>query len=467
MKRRVIFIIVAVVVLIAAGFIYNTVAQARKGVASAYQTVLLERGDLTAIVGATGTVRANQTTVIGWQTTGRIAALHAKLDDNVQKGQVLAELEESSLPQSVILAKADLIAARRNLEELKLSDAARAQALQSLVSAQDAYDKASTRRESKQYLRTDQDTLDIAQADYIVAEDAVTQAEIIYDRFDHLPEDNPTRAEAFRQLATARQIRDKALANWNWLLGKPDEQEIAQADADVALTKAALDDATREWERLKNGPDPNDILAAEARVAALEATLDLSYLEAPFAGVVTEVNSKVGDQVAIGVNTFRVDDLSHLLVDVDIPEVDINRIQIGQPASLTFDAVLGKEYKGIVSEVARVGTTLQGVVNFIVTVELTDADNQVRPGMTAAVNVLVNQLEDVLVVPNRAVRLVDGKRVVYVLKEGIPTAVFIEIGPSSDLDTQILSGDLKEGDLIVLNPPVQFQRNPVPFSGMR
>ncbi len=81
----------------------------------------------------------------------------------------------------------------------------------------------------------------------------------------------------------------------------------------------------------------------------------------------------VGDQVNAGTVSFRIDDLSHLLVDVQITEVDINRVKVGQPAKMTFDAISGKEYNGKVTEVANFGVTQQGVVNFTVTVELTDA----------------------------------------------------------------------------------------------
>jgi len=99
-----------------------------------------------------------------------------------------------------------------------------------------------------------------------------------------------------------------------------------------------------------------------------------------------------------------------------------------------------------------VGNVTQGAVNFTVTVEITVADEQVKPGMTAVVNIVVNALKDVLLVPNRAVRLVDGQRVVYVLRNGQPVEVKITLGASSDTVSEVVSGDLKEGDLIILNP---------------
>jgi HlyD family secretion protein len=175
------------------------------------------------------------------------------------------------------------------------------------------------------------------------------------------------------------------------------------------------------------------------------------------------VDVMVGDQVRSGSNAFRIDDLSHLMADVQVSEVDINSVNVGQPVTITFDAILGQEYHGKVTQVAQVGDVAQGAVNFTVTVEITDADEQVKPGMTAAVNIVVNSLTDVLLVPNRAVRLVDSQRVVYVLRNGQQVEIKITLGASSDTVSEIVSGDLKEGDLIILNPSTSLIS---PGSGM-
>ena len=222
------------------------------------------------------------------------------------------------------------------------------------------------------------------------------------------------------------------------------------------MTQQQLEQAEKELEELKAGPTDEEIAAAEARVIAAEAALKSAWIEAPFAGTVTVVESLPGDKVSAGAQAFRVDDLSHLLVDVEISEVDINRIKVGQEVTLTFDAILAKEYNGVVVEVSPVGIVTAGLVNFKVTVELTDADEDVKPGMTAAVNIVVSKLENVLIVPNRAVRVVDGKRVVYIINNGQVEMVEIILGASSDLYSEITGGELKVGDDIVLNPPANF-----------
>ncbi|MCX7975828.1 MAG: efflux RND transporter periplasmic adaptor subunit [Bellilinea sp.] len=465
MKRKtVIWIIIGVVAAIAAYFVYQSYQQAQAAQNSAFQTELVRRGELTALVGATGTVRANQTAVLAWQTSGQVGEVLVEVGQQVAVDEVLAELKKSSLSQSLILAEADLVNAKKALENLLESDVARAQAQLNLAQAQEAYKKAQDQRASKNFQRASALTLDEARTNLELAKIEAKEAERVYDMFDHLEVDNPQRMNAYSRYLAAQRNLQRAQANLNWLEGRPDPLEVEKADANLAVAEANLKEAEREWERLKDGPDPDDIKAAEARIAAIEATLALVRLRAPFAGTITEVNIKPGDQVNPGTPAFRIDDLSHLLVDVQVPEIDINRIQVGQPARLTFDAIPGKEYNGKVVKVGQVGTAVAGVVNFTVTIELEDADQAVRPGMTAAVNIVVDQIENALLIPNRAVRLRDGKRVVFLFKDGTPTPVPVTIGAISDTYSEVIDGEIKEGDVVILNPPTQFEANgPPPF----
>lgn len=85
--------------------------------------------------------------------------------------------------------------------------------------------------------------------------------------------------------------------------------------------------------------------------------------------------------------------------------------------------------------------------------------------MTAAVNIVTSEIDDVLLVPNRAVKKENNKTVVYVLQNGMPTAVEIELGASENSYSEILSGDVKEGDTILLNPPTTIQMGPGGMGG--
>ena len=192
------------------------------------------------------------------------------------------------------------------------------------------------------------------------------------------------------------------------------------------------------------------------------ATLNTARIISPIDGTVTQAVPLLGDHAGAGALAFRVDDLSRLLVDVEVSEIDINSIQVGQPVLLALDAIASATYHGEVAQVAQAGDTSSGAVVFTVTVRVTDPDRLVKPGMTVAVNVVVNQVADQLLVPNRSVRLVDGERVIYVLKDGRPIPVKLTLGASSDTMSVVADGELHEGDLIILNPP---SPNGGPFGG--
>lgn len=412
-KNRKFLIFLAILTVIAVA--YFIMRDGEEG-QTAYQTVKVEKGELIATVGATGTVRARQSVNLVWQAGGSVEKVNVSVGDHVAADAVLASLSATSVSQNIILARADLVTAQRALDDLLASDTARAQAWIALRAAQDDYEKAED-------LYT-----------------AMSNGDYQYEQVTY---------------TTIRGMRVPTVETVT--VGQVDDETLANAKADMDLKKARLDDAQRAYERLKDGPNAADVAAAQARVDAAQATLDTARLAAPFAGTVTDAQTLAGDQVNAGAFGFRVDDLSSLLVDVDISEVDINSIAVGQPVTLTFDAILGSEYHGEVIQATQAGNIVQGVVNFTVTVRITDADEQVKPGMTAAVNITVKELEDQLLVPNRAVRLVNGNRVVYILENGLPVMVQIRLGPSSDTMSVLADGDIEEGDLVVLNPPAFFE----------
>lgn len=424
-KHKRLFIALAAIVVIAVLFL---VFRPKPGaVAGQYQTEAIARGNLTATVGATGTVHARQNASLVWETTGKVEKVDVKVGDQVTAGQVLANLAKTSLPQNIILAEADLVSAQKALDDLKNSDTARAQAYIALRDASDSYDKAKNYRESLN------GPINYKEARLVT---------------EYVPGVGPIQVPKVKTYKA-----------------EPTQAEIDKADADLALAEAKYNDAKRAYDRIKDGPNPDDLAAAQARVDAAQATLEMATIKAPFAGTVTEADPLAGDEVSAGTRAFRIDDLSSLQVDVDLSEVDINSVSVGQAVTLSFDAILGKTYNGKVITVSQAGIVSNGIVNFTVTVELSDADEMVKPGMTAAVNIVVKEIKDAVLVPSRAVRLVNNNYVVYILQDGAPKQVSIRLGSSSDTMSVVVGGDLKVGDMVILNPPAQFQPGGGPGGG--
>ncbi len=219
---------------------------------STFQTSPIKRDNLTATIGATGTVRAQQSAVLIWQAAGTVENVRVNVGDTVKTDAVLAELVKSSLPQTVILAQADMVNAQKSLDDLLNSDTAEAQAVVALRDSKDAYDKALNYYKSlfKSYK---------------------------YDKLIYLRKVTPFGVKMIPEI---RKVHVK----------KGDEETIQKAKEDLDLAQSKVDDAQRTYDLLKNG-NTTEIMAAQARVDAAQATLNLSRVVAPFDGTVTEVRS--------------------------------------------------------------------------------------------------------------------------------------------------------------------------------
>ena len=457
--RKWLWIIIGLVVVLVLLFIFpgplrQVVGLGGQSNTPSYQTTPVVRGNLTAYVGATGSVRSNQTALLAWQTSGQVASVAVSKGQKVKKGDVLATLEQSSLPAALISAQADLITAQNNLQTVLDNSKPRADAELALAQAQKALDDAQKATNSKLYQNAGPNTIDIARANVITAQSEVDKWTEIYNRNASRAQDDSQYAAALSGLANARQKLQAAEYNLQYAVSLPDSLSVQTVYAQLDQAKANLLTAKQNWDKVKNGPNPDDIAAAQARVAAAQASLNQTKISAPFDGTVTVVNAKPGDRIQPGSAAFQLDDMSRLLIDVQVSEVDINNVKPGQPVDLTFDAIPDQTYHGAVTDISAIGTVTSGTVNFSVTVEVTSPDVKIKPGMTTTANIAVTQLTNVLLVPIRAVRVINNnQRVVYILRNGVPTPVNVTLGASDNVNTQIVSGDLREGEQVVLNPP--------------
>lgn len=507
-------------------FVFGGLRQARLALAG-LETEVVQRGDLEITVSADAVVRSNQSAVLTWKTSGSVERVLVEAGERVMAGQTLAELAETSLPQAVILAQVELINAQRELDRLLHSASQRAAALKTVDEArqrlEDARDPsrvqaaaleklAAARRdledaELQLYILTrpvPQTALDQAYANLLMAERVLNRTLSDIRLYEQKAHKNPRNYmfwesrdlyETILESLEQKRIRDQrayeeALERYNRLRQPPDPNDVALAQAAVELARAQLAQAEREWqraqagvspgeiavleaeyadavrelERWQDGPDPSKVQAAQARLQAAQAALRLPRLEAPFDGVITSVSVRPGDQVAPGSPAFRLDDTCRLLADVSVSEVDINRIQPGQPVKLTLDGIPGRVYQAVVMSVPAVGEQVQGVFSFRVVAEIRDADQALKPGMTAAATIVVSQVQDAVLVPNRALRYQEGRRIVYVLRDGQVVPVPLTLGAASQAYSQVLEGDLRPGDRVIVS---QIAGLPEAVSGRR
>jgi HlyD family secretion protein len=446
---------VVLVVILLAVFVALPRVQAAQNASktTTYQTQAVTTGSITGTVGATGNVRTNQTVVINWQTSGIISKIDVTQGQQVKAGDPLAELDPTSLPQSVLNAQNALAADQKALDNLLNSNVARANTEVALITAEKNLVSAQQAVQSKQFQNASQSQIEVSQANLIMAQNALDNATTIYNNNKARSSTDPVYAAALSQFAAAQQKFYQAQANLNYAVSLPNPLDVQLASANLDLAQANYLDAKRNWEEVKDGPNPVDVAAAQAKVAADQAIINQAKPTSPISGTITLINNKPGDLVSNGMQAFQIDDMSHLYVDVSVSEVDIDNVQMGQKVDLTFDAVANKTYPGVVSQITKVGTVSNGVVNYNVTVELQQSDPNVLPGMTASANINIPGPQNVILVPNRAIRTVNGQRVVYIQRNGNLVALPVTLGMTTSSQSEVTGGPVRQGMLIVLNPP--------------
>jgi HlyD family secretion protein len=183
---------------------------------------------------------------------------------------------------------------------------------------------------------------------------------------------------------------------------------------------------------------------------------------APFSGTIASVPVQKGDNVSSGTTVATII-TSQQVATISLNEVDIAKIQLGQKATLTFDAVADLKITGKVAQIDSIGTVSQGVVNYNVKISFDTTDERIKPGMSVSAAIITNIKQDVLIAPNSAVKNQNGSAYVEMFDNALPAPLAgvqgspsatpprqqdVTVGISNDTSTEIISG-IKEGDEIV------------------
>jgi HlyD family secretion protein len=410
-------------------------------------TVTLAKGNLTQTIEVVGSVRAVPSATLTWATGGIVMPFTVKVGDTVKAGDTILELQPSSVSSDILQAQTDLITAKNNLTLLETADTAYQTATQTLADAETTYKSALVSFNAINEYSTPIDTVNAVIEQYFTAREAYWKAQADYEATSSLADTDQKRMDARTAMEEAQKAKEAAFTKVNNSMGI----YFGSSQEDIYLTyrsaKAALNEARVSWEAARD--KSANIAAAEANVQALENTINGARVIAPFDGSVTDIFVANGDHVSSGADAIQLDNLSTLVVDVSITEVDINSVKVGDAATITFDAIANKTYNGVVSQVGDSGTTSSGVVNFNVTVTITDADQQVKPGFTAVTTIVTNEVKDALLIPSAAIRTINNRTMVIVMRNGVATPVPVTLGASSDTYSALLKGDLQEGDLLV------------------
>lgn len=440
-KNRIIIGVIIIVILLAlAAFWYYQQTIASSAASVRVQTATVQRGSLVATVSAAGNILTPEEALTGFLSSGRVAKVHVQVGSSVKKGQPLMELDTTDLEFALKTAKTNLASAQASLEQTKANlQFALRNAQSSLASSTAALEAAKNKnaQSSNQII--------VAKAQLDKATIALEQAQGAYNRIAWRGDVGLTTQAA--ELRNATIEYQSALANYNMTLATINDSALKSAQAAFDKDQVALEQAQKNMDTQLRTAQAN-VDKDQVALEQAQRNVDRARLLAPFDGVVSVVNFSVGDSSGTGTAVIVVD-LTTLQVRVNIAEVDIAKVKLGQSAQITLDALPGKTYNAKITAIGPVATITQGVVNYPVTAVVSNNDNAIKPGMTANLAITVEQRDNVLLIPARAIRTQGNQKTVTVLHKGLSITVPVTVGLTNDQSAEI-TGGLIEGDQVII-----------------
>jgi HlyD family secretion protein len=416
-----------------------------------FLTAPVERGTISTLVKATGSVDAKITVDVSSQLSGRIAEVFVNFNDVVKMDQPLAQLDQESFLIAVKEAKAALQVATATTH---VQEAAVERAKLAIVNARN---------------------------DETLAEALVASAQAKHDEaqreFERKAQLAKTGTAAERDLSQARALRDTGAADLRAAIEqvKIKTEAIEIAEADLRMAEANLENAQAVIEQ------------KEAAVDQAELDLKRSVVRSPIDGVIVKRDVNPGQTIAVSLEAmtlFKIaKNLDSMEVHGKIDEADIGKLKAGQSARFTVDAYPDRTFTGKVLQIRKASEVVQNVVTYTAVISAPNPELLLLPGMTADLRILVSDTGNVLKIPNQALRFrpeatniperqleqqvssVGTLSTVWIIGTDGPAPVTVHVGQSDDSSTQLLDGPLTQGEPLIVG--VGNSQVPAGFLGLR
>jgi HlyD family secretion protein len=340
--------------------------------ASSFRLAAVERGPIISAVSTSGTLNAVITVQVGSQVSGQIKELMADFNSEVKAGHVIARIDPETFEAKVRQAQAELDVARANVH-IQRAGIERAQ--KELANAAASLNSARARTEK-------------ARVTLINAKRGLERRRALFQ----------SGAVSESQIDDAQTVHDQAQAQ-----EKSDEADERAAESLVATREAALKTARAQVDYAIE-----QVHQKEAALNQTEVDLQNTFIRSPVDGVVIERAMDIGQTVAATFQAPKLfviaQDLRQMQVETDVDEADIGRVYVGQEAIFTVDAFAGREFHGQVLQVRKAPRVVQNVVTYTVLVSADNSDMRLLPGMTANIQIIVDERQNALKVPNAALR---------------------------------------------------------------
>ena len=459
-----------------------------------YVTSNVTKGNIVVSVSGTGQVESSNTININANASGTVNSVPVKVGQEVQKGTLIASVDSRD-------AKIALETAQLSLDQLKKpNNLSVIQGQDSLnKSYNDSWDNVSSfvidmdsvvsglgdlysgyLQNRTDLSQTGRDKITESNKAYWSAKKSYDDTVAFYKTLSRSSSEEDISKVTNQALETSKEISNAVkLAQGSFdytfdYLGQKNTTETTtiqnnltswtnSSNTYVSSILSNINSITENTQSLANVLTPADDLTlrqAELNVETKQNAYDDCFTRAPFDGIIASLTAEVGQSASGTIGTLI---SKQKMVSVSLNEIDIAKIKMGQKATLTFSAIDGLTITGTVTGIDTVGTVSSGVVTYNVNINLDVDDVRVKPGMSVSATIITNTAQDVLFVPNSAIKTSNGTSYVEVFSSPLVTPaagvqgstsvvasnqVQVQVGLADDTSTEITSG-LKEGDIIV------------------
>lgn len=446
-----------------------------------YEIVNASSQDLVQTVSVTGKVRPAEAVDLAFERGGRINYVYVNVGDKVRAGAPLVGLENSELAAQILQAEAKV--QELDPSRVQQKGAADIQKLyqQGLADAQDAVvvaKNALLTLSDIQYAHFTDSSVDSERfasakeqallslfgqedagrwlAEFISPLKGGTFGKAQQPFLNAAPEAvEGTLQDVFASLQSVQKALDAVIVLSSFTATEKSDVSSAKTGISDSISAMVDDIQGIAVQKVANENSLQSISAqfssAKARLQELQAQNAKTVLRAPLAGLVSKQEGKAGEIVSANVSIVSLISESQFEVEANIPEADIAKISIGDTASLTLDAYGSSvEFAGKVVSIDPAETVIDGVSTYATKVHFLEADDRVKSGMTANIDIAGKQLKGVLAIPQRAVTSRDGKKFVRILVGEKEKEIEVQTGfRGSNGYVEVVQG-LNEGDSVIL-----------------
>lgn len=456
------------------------------------QLVVAMRTDVVQKVAATGKLKPNQEVNLGFDKSGRVGKVYANIGDKVGAGEMIASLEAGDLLADLSKARATLQQEMVALGEVRsTAPMSYGDAYKNLDAAiREGFDDAdnAVRNRTDQFFKTPTENpkfevsftsgnfvhyFDVPSEKAIELNNGRKQVETILTewkkRISNLKTENLLSeaskslndlntisgflgdiASAVNTFTPAEYAYETTVTTYKTAISSA-RSEVSSAISSIVTAKDKLNTAPI----LTEGGQFGDVLTqeakvrqAEAAVSSLEAQLGKTAIKAPFDGVITLQDAKVGGTVSPGETLVSVISTDKMYIEANVSEINIGKISVGNPVAVTLDAFPREEFSGEISYIEPGAVIVDGIVNYKVRVNLSTLDGRIKSGLTANLEMQTAKREGVLAIPVYAVSKEGGGNFVNKVVNGQVQKIPVTLGLTGNNGMVEITSGLSEGDVV-------------------